>query len=343
MLHLHAPLDGSTLGKKAYDMIFDALGRPSMAFVMWVAAGHEVRQEAKRPLLDLLDVLANPCPYDYGIVTAPASTDRLAFLRLAPPVEMLRKLRVEEQDKPDQQQQQQQHEGAGGMTDESGQQAAQDGGETATAITLQDTVVQADEPTQPAQATGALAAGGRGVALPTSGLPSVQKAPQVPPMDDVSRKLLQAASPTRHLPKPKQTEAAVSPLPAKPDETVALSPKASAVPRSPATSKAVAAETGAKQAIDLPGGERGPQDKAAAFAAQASLSLAQTGGELDVTQQARPSSAPGGVLDRYVRLTWLLVYVLGSSLPHSGAPFRGTTDTYTCISPDLSSALADVS
>jgi hypothetical protein len=52
----------SSLGKRGTGMLLDALSNPKGAFVMWVKAGHEVRQERKRVLQDLLEVLCFPVP-----------------------------------------------------------------------------------------------------------------------------------------------------------------------------------------------------------------------------------------------------------------------------------------
>ena len=57
---LEAPNGQSTLGSRGQKMLLDALANPSGAFVMWVRAGHAVRQERKKVLRDLLEMLCNP-------------------------------------------------------------------------------------------------------------------------------------------------------------------------------------------------------------------------------------------------------------------------------------------
>ena len=49
-----------SIGKKGQRLMRDALGKENGAFVVWIKAGHEVRQESKRPLLDLIDRLVMP-------------------------------------------------------------------------------------------------------------------------------------------------------------------------------------------------------------------------------------------------------------------------------------------
>jgi hypothetical protein len=52
----------STLGKAGLKMLLDSLRNPRGAFVMWARAGHNIQQEYKAAVLDLVDVLA--CPTD---------------------------------------------------------------------------------------------------------------------------------------------------------------------------------------------------------------------------------------------------------------------------------------
>ena len=42
------------------EMLVDSLQDPQGAFVMWVRSGHEVKQERKRVVMDLMDVLCFP-------------------------------------------------------------------------------------------------------------------------------------------------------------------------------------------------------------------------------------------------------------------------------------------
>lgn len=53
---------GSVYGRKGLTDLLRALSKPRGTFVAWVRAGHEVRQEAKRAVIDLLDALAKPTP-----------------------------------------------------------------------------------------------------------------------------------------------------------------------------------------------------------------------------------------------------------------------------------------
>jgi hypothetical protein len=55
----HQLVSGS-LGNKGQVKLRESLNGRENAFVMWLRAGHEVRQEAKRTVLDLLDKLADP-------------------------------------------------------------------------------------------------------------------------------------------------------------------------------------------------------------------------------------------------------------------------------------------
>ena len=59
-MKLECPLDQSCLGKKGREQLVEALQNPQGAFVMWVRAGHEIKQERKRVLMDLMDVLCFP-------------------------------------------------------------------------------------------------------------------------------------------------------------------------------------------------------------------------------------------------------------------------------------------
>lgn len=54
----HARSCSSVFGKKGLASLWKALSSPKGAFVAWVRAGHEVRQEAKRAVVDLLHALA---------------------------------------------------------------------------------------------------------------------------------------------------------------------------------------------------------------------------------------------------------------------------------------------
>lgn len=58
---------GSVYGRKGLTDLLRALSRPRGTFVAWVRAGHEVRQEAKRAVVDLLDALAKPTPEHAGV------------------------------------------------------------------------------------------------------------------------------------------------------------------------------------------------------------------------------------------------------------------------------------
>lgn len=53
----HQFLDSGKVGPKAVDQMKTALKRPDGAFVVWLKSGHEVRQESKAHILDLLDNL----------------------------------------------------------------------------------------------------------------------------------------------------------------------------------------------------------------------------------------------------------------------------------------------
>ncbi|GBG33418.1 Ankyrin repeat domain-containing protein 27 [Hondaea fermentalgiana] len=53
----HQFLDSGKIGPKAVDQMRAALRRPDGAFVVWLKAGHEVRQEAKAQVLEIVDSL----------------------------------------------------------------------------------------------------------------------------------------------------------------------------------------------------------------------------------------------------------------------------------------------
>ena len=53
-------LTGGGLGAKGRAMLHDSINKRDSAFVMWLRAGHEVRQECKKTLIDLLNQLADP-------------------------------------------------------------------------------------------------------------------------------------------------------------------------------------------------------------------------------------------------------------------------------------------
>lgn len=57
----------SVYGRKGLTDLLRALSRPRGTFVAWVRAGHEVCQEGKRAVIDLLDVLAKPTPAYTGV------------------------------------------------------------------------------------------------------------------------------------------------------------------------------------------------------------------------------------------------------------------------------------
>eukprot|EP00903_Cladosiphon_okamuranus_P006198 g6095.t1 len=57
----------SVYGRKGLTDLLRALSKPRGTFVAWVRAGHEVCQEGKRAVIDLLDVLAKPVPEHAGI------------------------------------------------------------------------------------------------------------------------------------------------------------------------------------------------------------------------------------------------------------------------------------
>lgn len=79
-------VSGSVYGRKGLTDLLRALSRPRGAFVAWVRAGHEVRQEAKRAVLDLLDALAKPTPEYTRVKTADVleGTDGKGTLGLYP-------------------------------------------------------------------------------------------------------------------------------------------------------------------------------------------------------------------------------------------------------------------
>lgn len=57
----------SVYGRKGLTDLLRALSKPRGTFVAWVRAGHEVCQEGKRAVIDLLDVLAKPTPKHAGV------------------------------------------------------------------------------------------------------------------------------------------------------------------------------------------------------------------------------------------------------------------------------------
>lgn len=57
----------SVYGLKGLTDLLKALSKPRGTFVAWVRAGHEVCQESKRAVIDLLDVLAKPTPQHTGV------------------------------------------------------------------------------------------------------------------------------------------------------------------------------------------------------------------------------------------------------------------------------------
>ncbi|CAN0252569.1 unnamed protein product, partial [Ectocarpus sp. 12 AP-2014] len=57
----------SVYGRKGLTDLLRALSRSRGTFVAWVRAGHEVCQEGKRAVIDLLDVLAKPTPTYTGV------------------------------------------------------------------------------------------------------------------------------------------------------------------------------------------------------------------------------------------------------------------------------------
>lgn len=57
----------SVYGRKGLTDLLRALSKPRGTFVAWVRAGHEVCQEGKRAVIDLLDVLAKPTPEHAGV------------------------------------------------------------------------------------------------------------------------------------------------------------------------------------------------------------------------------------------------------------------------------------
>lgn len=60
----------SVYGRKGLTDLLRALSKPGGTFVAWVRAGHEVRQESKRAVMDMLDTLANPTPSYNGVAVA---------------------------------------------------------------------------------------------------------------------------------------------------------------------------------------------------------------------------------------------------------------------------------
>lgn len=64
---VEAARGSSVYGRKGLTDLLRALSRPRGTFVAWVRAGHEVCQEGKRAVIDLLDVLAKPTPAYTGV------------------------------------------------------------------------------------------------------------------------------------------------------------------------------------------------------------------------------------------------------------------------------------
>lgn len=63
-----AAVSGSSVyGSKGLTDLLRALSKPRGTFVAWVRAGHEVCQESKRAVIDLLDALAKPTPEHTGV------------------------------------------------------------------------------------------------------------------------------------------------------------------------------------------------------------------------------------------------------------------------------------
>eukprot|EP00752_Nemacystus_decipiens_P014642 g13039.t1 len=62
-----AVIGSSVYGRKGRTDLLRALSKPRGTFVAWVRAGHEVCQEGKRAVLDLLDLLAKPTPEHAGV------------------------------------------------------------------------------------------------------------------------------------------------------------------------------------------------------------------------------------------------------------------------------------
>lgn len=60
----------SVYGRKGLTDLLRALSKPRGTFVAWVRAGHEVRQESKRAVMDMLDALAKPTPAYTGVAVA---------------------------------------------------------------------------------------------------------------------------------------------------------------------------------------------------------------------------------------------------------------------------------
>lgn len=60
----------SVYGRKGLTDLLRALSKPRGTFMAWVWAGHEVRQECKRAVMDLFDALAKPTPEYTGVDAA---------------------------------------------------------------------------------------------------------------------------------------------------------------------------------------------------------------------------------------------------------------------------------
>lgn len=256
-LHLHAPVDGSSLGKKAYDLIFSALGRGDAAFVMWVAAGHEIRQEVKRPLHDLLDVLAFPSPAHFGCGSG--SAEAPPMLRLMPSDTVLSEARA---------------------ADQAAKEEASDS--------------KAAKPKAGSKETDVLG--------PAKMPPKTSSAPEVPPVDDVSRQVLnkqQQQKPTAaETGKPPAVVVGPSKTPREPDSPKKPQPVSQETQPLEQTQPAEQPKTPTRPAhsstpVHQPPPPQPPTDKAKAF-----LAMASQTDELDVTVQARPSSAPSNVMDK---------------------------------------------
>lgn len=65
----------SVYGRKGLTDLLRALSKPRGTFVAWVRAGHEVRQESKHAVMDLLDALAKPTPEYTGVDAAEVAED----------------------------------------------------------------------------------------------------------------------------------------------------------------------------------------------------------------------------------------------------------------------------
>ncbi|CAM9848733.1 unnamed protein product, partial [Choristocarpus tenellus] len=77
----------SVYGSKGLAVLMGILSNPYGAFVAWVPAGHEVRQEAKRAVMDLLDALAKPTPEYTGVSIPGTVQHEETSLNLYPPAD----------------------------------------------------------------------------------------------------------------------------------------------------------------------------------------------------------------------------------------------------------------